>query len=73
MITLNVHIGVHPGTREELIEAGRVLIEQLAKESTFLDAWVHTTDEDPDLIVLLERIGMERKVSSLDTQYAWRS
>ena len=35
MITLNVHIRVKPGGREELIGAGRVLFDELAKEPTF--------------------------------------
>jgi quinol monooxygenase YgiN len=48
MVTLNLQIKVKSGTREELIEAGRVLFEELAKEPTFLDAWIHCTDDDPD-------------------------
>ncbi|MEO8352199.1 MAG: antibiotic biosynthesis monooxygenase family protein [Chthoniobacteraceae bacterium] len=55
MITLNVQIRVKPGGREELIEAGRVLFDELAKEPTFLDAWIHTSEDEPDLIFVYER------------------
>jgi Antibiotic biosynthesis monooxygenase len=55
MITLNLHIKVKSGTRDELIEAGRVLFDELAKEPTFLDAWIHSTADDHDLIVIYER------------------
>jgi hypothetical protein len=55
MITLNLHIKVKPGTREELIKAGRVLFDELAKEPTFVDAWIHSTEDDPDLIFIYER------------------
>ncbi len=55
MITLIVFARVKPGTREELLETGRVLFDELSKEPTFLDAWLHTTEDDPDLIVVYER------------------
>ncbi len=55
MITLIVFVKVKPGHREELPEAGRVLFDELAKEATFLDAWLHTTEEEPNLIVVYER------------------
>ena len=55
MITLIVFVRVKTGAREELLEAGRVLFDKLAKESTFLDAWLHTAKDDPDLIVIYER------------------
>jgi len=55
MITLNVFVKVKPEGREELLEAGRVLFEELAKQPTFLDAWLCTTEEEPDLIVVYER------------------
>jgi hypothetical protein len=55
MITLNVFVKVKPEGREELLEAGRVLFEELAKQPTFLDAWLCTSEEEPDLIVVYER------------------
>ena len=55
MITLNVFVKVKPEGREELLEAGRMLFEELAKQPTFLDAWLCTTEEEPDLIVVYER------------------
>ncbi len=55
MITLVVFARVKPGTREELLETGRVLFDEPSKEPTFLDAWLHTTEDDPDLIVVYER------------------
>src|SRR6266581_6773909 len=55
MITLNVFVKVKPEGREELLEAGRVLFEELAKQPTFLDAWLCTTEEESDLIVVYER------------------
>jgi hypothetical protein len=55
MITLIVFAKVKPGCREELLETGRVLFNELSKEPTFLDAWLHTTEDDPDLIVVYER------------------
>jgi quinol monooxygenase YgiN len=55
MITLNLQIKVKPGGREEFLEALRVLFDDLAQEQSFIDAWIHTTDEDPDLIVVYER------------------
>ena len=61
MITLNIFITVKPGGREELLEALRVLFEELAKEPTFLDAWLSTTEEEPDLIVVYERWNETRE------------
>jgi quinol monooxygenase YgiN len=55
MITLNLQIKVKPGGCEEFLEALCLLFDHLAQEQTFIDAWVHTTDEDPDLIVVYER------------------
>lgn len=55
MITLNIFIKVKPEGREELLEALRVLIEELTKQPTFLDAWLSTSEEEPDLIVIYER------------------
>ncbi len=40
MITLNVFVKVKPEGREELLEVGRVLFEELSKQPTFLDAWL---------------------------------
>ena len=55
MITLNLKLRVKPDGREELIEALRVLFGELSKGPTFVDAWLHTTEEEPDLIVVFER------------------
>jgi quinol monooxygenase YgiN len=55
MITLNVFVRVKPEYREELLEAGRALFDELAKERTFLEAWIHTAVDQPDLIVVYER------------------
>jgi hypothetical protein len=55
MLALNVFVRVKLEGREELLEAVRVLFDELAKEPTFLDAWVHTSVEEPDLIVIYER------------------
>src|SRR5256886_16870938 len=55
MITLNVFVRVQPEHREELLEVGRTLFDQLAKEPTFIDAWVNTAIDQPDLIVVYER------------------
>jgi antibiotic biosynthesis monooxygenase len=65
MITLNLHIKVKPGGREELIKSTRVLFDELAKEPTFLDAWIHTTEDEPDLIVIYER-WKETKLSFIN-------
>ena len=43
MITLNLKLRVKPDGREELIEALRVLFDELSKRPTFVDAWLHTT------------------------------
>jgi undecaprenyl pyrophosphate synthase len=37
MLALNVFVRVKHGGREELLEAVRVLFDELAKEPTFLD------------------------------------
>ena len=55
MIILIVFAKVKPGCREELLETGRVLFNELSKEPTFLEAWLHATEDDPDLIVVYER------------------
>lgn len=55
MLTLNLFVRVQPGYREELLEAGRALFEELAKLPTFLQARVHTSEEEPDLIVVYEQ------------------
>jgi hypothetical protein len=55
MIALNVFVRVMPENREELLETGRLLFEDLAKEPTFLDARLHVAVEEPDLIVVYER------------------
>ena len=41
--------------REELLEVGRALFDELAKEPTFIDAWINTAVDHPDLIVVYER------------------
>ena len=55
MITLHLEIKVKPGGRDEFLEAISILFDQLVQERSFVDAWVHTTEEDPDLIVVYER------------------
>ena len=55
MITLNVFVRVKPEHREELLEVGRTLFNALAKEPTFIDAWINTAVDQPDLIVVYER------------------
>jgi hypothetical protein len=55
MITLNLQIKVKPGGREQFLEALRALFDHLAQEQSFVDAWVNTTEDDPDLIVVYER------------------
>ena len=54
-ITLNVEIRVKPEGREELLEALRVLFNELSQEPTFAEAWLHTTEDEPDLIVVFEQ------------------
>lgn len=46
MITLNIFVKVKPEGREELLEAGRMLFEELAKQPTFFDAWLCTSEEE---------------------------
>jgi hypothetical protein len=41
MITLNVFVRVKPEHREELLEVGHTLFDALAKEPTFIDAWIN--------------------------------
>ena len=55
MITLNVFVRVKPEHREELLEVGRALFAELAKEPTFIDAWINTGMDQSDLIVVYER------------------
>ena len=55
MITLNLEVKLKPGTRAEFLEAIRTLFDTISQESTFIDAWVSTTDEYPDLVVVYER------------------
>ena len=50
MLALNVFVRVKLEGREELLEALRALFDELAKEPTFLDAWVHTSMEEPDSV-----------------------
>jgi quinol monooxygenase YgiN len=37
------------------LEALRVLFDHLAQEQSFVDAWIHTAEDDPHLIVVYER------------------
>lgn len=55
MITLNVHVRVKPEAREELLETGRRLFEELAREPTFVDARLSASVDDPELVVVYER------------------
>ena len=55
MITLNVFVRVKPEHREELLEVGRTLFDALAKEPTFIDAWINAAVDQPDLVVVYER------------------
>ena len=55
MLTLNLFVRVKPEYREELLEAGRLLFEELAKQPTFIQGRVHTSEEEPDLIVVYEQ------------------
>lgn len=55
MITLLVTVRVKAEAREELLETGRILFDSLAQEPTFLDAWLNTSETEPDLIVVYER------------------
>jgi len=61
MITLNVEIRAKPEGREELLEALRVLFEELAKKPNFVSAGVHTTEEEPNLIVVFEQWNETRE------------
>ena len=62
MIMLNVEIRAKPEGREELLEALRALFDELSREATFRGASVHTTDEEPDLIVVFEQWDESREV-----------
>ncbi len=55
MITLNVFVRVKPEHREDLLEVGRTLFAALAKEPTFIDAWINADVDHPDLVVVYER------------------
>jgi len=55
MITLNVFVRVKPEAREELLEIARELFDNLAKEPTFIDARINTSEDEPDLVVVYER------------------
>lgn len=55
MITLNVIVRVKPEAREELLEMGRKLFDELAKEPTFIDARLSTSEDEPDLVFVYER------------------
>jgi quinol monooxygenase YgiN len=55
MITLNVFVRVKPEHREELLEVGHTLFDALAKEPTFIDAWINTAVDQSDLVVVYER------------------
>lgn len=48
MLAVNIFVKVKPGAREELLEAVRVLFDELAKEPTFLDAWRRAMRGVPD-------------------------
>lgn len=54
-LTLSVEIRVHPAGREELLRALRQLFDAFARIATFLDATVHTSEDEPNLIVVMER------------------
>ena len=54
-VTLIVELRVPPAGREELLDSLRVLFDQLAREPTFVDADVHTSADEPDLVVVVER------------------
>ena len=55
MITLNVFVRVKPEHREELLEVGHTLFDALAKEPTFIDAWINAAFDQSDLVVVYER------------------
>jgi quinol monooxygenase YgiN len=55
MITLNVFVRVKPEHREELLEVGHTLFAALAKEPTFIDAWINAAVDHPELVVVYER------------------
>jgi hypothetical protein len=55
MITLNVFVRVNPEHREELLALARTLFDTLAKESTFIDAWINPAVDQSDLVVVYER------------------
>jgi quinol monooxygenase YgiN len=61
MITLHILIRVKPEAREELLEAARILFEELARQPTFIDASLGTSEEEPDLIVISERWNESRE------------
>ena len=55
MITLNVFVRVKPEHREELLAVGHTLFDALAKEPTFIDAWINAAVDQSDLVVVYER------------------
>src|SRR5262245_19444633 len=55
ILTLVVDIRVAPASREELVAALHVLFDELSRETTFVDAVVHTSVDEHDLIVVIER------------------
>ncbi|WP_197525716.1 antibiotic biosynthesis monooxygenase family protein [Pseudobythopirellula maris] len=52
---MNVFVTAKPGFRDRFIEAGRSLFEELAKQPTFIDARLHASADEPDLVVVYER------------------
>jgi hypothetical protein len=61
MITLNVFVRVKPEHREELLKEGHTLFDALAKEPTFIDAWINVAVDQSDLVVVYERWNETRE------------
>ena len=58
-LTLNVEIRVAPAGREELLRSLRSLFDEIARRPAFLDATVHTSEDEPDPIGLRQHFERE--------------
>jgi hypothetical protein len=58
-----------PQHREELLEVGRTLFAALAKEPTFIDAWINAAVDQPDLVVVYERWNETKRVVRAKPSY----
>ncbi|MDB5857657.1 MAG: h16 [Ramlibacter sp.] len=58
--SLIVHLTCKPSCRDEVIAMLIPVLERMAQEPDFVNTWLHSSQEEPDILVLYETWACDR-------------